>query len=151
MPVLDLDPTRYVFSIVNQISRSSAYQRGIRFTMGAKLLKMLKTDMPPLIYRYLGPVESLYVDLYNDALYRNVDDGVKSSDGMVIVLRGYNGNASLLGWRSKGTMIESLDTVGDSLLTLTSFSEEWFPKITSLAFGGASFVIWLLNSSKIEV
>ena len=71
--------------------------------MGAKLLKMLKTDMPPLTYRHLGPIKTLYVDLYTNASYRNVDDGVKSSDGMVIVLRGYNGNASLLGWRSKGT------------------------------------------------
>ena len=33
-----------------------------------------------------------------------MNDGVKSTEGMVILLRGSNGNASLLGWRSKGTM-----------------------------------------------
>ena len=46
--------------LVNQISRSSSYDRGQRFTMAAKLLKMLKTYMPPLIYKHLGPIESLY-------------------------------------------------------------------------------------------
>ena len=45
--------------LVNQISRSSSYNRDQRFLMSARLLKMLKVDMPPLIYRHLGPLETL--------------------------------------------------------------------------------------------
>ena len=65
--------------LVNQISRSSSYNRDQRFLMSARLLKMLKVDMPPLIYRHLEPLETLYVELYTDASYRKVDNGVKST------------------------------------------------------------------------
>ncbi len=66
-----------------------------------ELIAEVKKTKVEIKYGVLGSLDSLYLEFHADAAFGNVEDKTRSTEGVVVILRGSEGTGSPIYWRSK--------------------------------------------------
>ena len=66
-----------------------------------KLVKEIKSEKVEIKYSRLGNLSDLYLEVYADAAFGNLENRTKSTEGFIIMLRGIGSRCAPINWRSK--------------------------------------------------
>ena len=64
-------------------------------------MKEIKASHLEIKYSRLGNLKDLYLEVYADAAFGNQEQKTKSTEGVIIMLRGQGSQCSPISWRSK--------------------------------------------------
>jgi len=84
---------------INMLSRlTPGEDQKDKVKQARSLIEEVKKTKVEIVYGSLGKLTSLYLEIHADALFGNVDDKTKSTEGAVVILRGLEGTGSPIYW-----------------------------------------------------